>query len=246
MLAPMRLLRFFHPLLVRPSLATGFVVAILGYFVTPMDWRWSTKGVIGWDLGVFVALALLVRLMSRRVDAEDMAKRSSRLDEGRGSVLVIGVIGAVAAIAAVILEMTLNKGDKGLHQADRLTLIITTVTLSWAFVQMIFAVHYAHDYYMPLPTPDLDLVTDDLQDPPRRINKTRYRCGLDFPGNDETPDYWDFLHFSVVVGVACATADVNIESKAIRRLVTAHCVLAFVFNAVILALTINLSASAFS
>jgi uncharacterized membrane protein len=46
--------------------------------------------------------------------------------------------------------------------------------------------------------------------------------------------------------VACATADVNIESKAIRRLVTAHCVLAFVFNAVILALTINLSASAFS
>jgi uncharacterized membrane protein len=155
-------------------------------------------------------------------------------------------VGACAAIAAVIVEMTLNKGDKGLHQADRLGLIITTVTLSWAFVQMIFAVHYAHAYYMPLPSPDLDLVTDDIAETPRRPNKTRYRCGLDFPGDDETPDYWDFVHFSVVIGVACATADVNIESKAIRRLVTAHCALAFVFNAVILALTINLSASAFS
>jgi len=242
----MTLLRFFHPILARPSLSAGLVVTIIGYFLTPMDWRWTTKAVIGWDLGVLVTLVMLVRLMSRKIGSDEMAKRSNRLDEGRGAVLLIGVVGACAAIAAVIVEMTLNKGDKGLHQADRLGLIITTVTLSWAFVQMIFAVHYAHDYYMPLPSPDLDLVTDEIAETPRRPNKTRYRCGLDFPGDDETPDYWDFVHFSVVIGVACATADVNIESKAIRRLVTAHCALAFVFNAVILALTINLSASAFS
>ncbi|MBS0295715.1 MAG: DUF1345 domain-containing protein [Proteobacteria bacterium] len=242
----MTLHRFYHPFLARPSLITGLIVMILGYFVTPFDWRWTTKGVIAWDLGVFVTLVMLVRLMSKKIAADEMAKRSKRLDEGRGAVLLIGVLGATAAIAAVIVEMTLNKGDKGVHQIDRLGLIITTVALSWAFVQMIFAVHYAHDYYLPLPDPDIDLVTDEIVESPRRVNRTRYRCGLDFPGNDETPDYWDFVHFSVVIGVACATADVNIESKAIRRLVTAHCALAFVFNAVILALTINLSASAFS
>jgi uncharacterized membrane protein len=68
--------------------------------------------------------------------------------------------------------------------------------------------------------------------------------GLVFPGGGE-PDYWDFLHFSIVIGVASQTADIGFSSKGMRRTGTLHCVLAFVYNTVILALTINLVAGLF-
>lgn len=239
----MKLTRIFHPLIARPSLGAGFAVMVGAMILTPWDWRWSTRAVISWDAGVLVFLALLTRLMSQTINAHTMAQRSRRLDEGRGAVLIISVIGAVAAVAAVIAEMKQIKLDKGAFQTERLSLMIGTVALSWTFVQMIFAVHYAHDYYMPAPQPpEDDNVTDTL---PRNAfpGDFPFRAGLEFPGGDRTPDYWDFVHFSIVIGVACATADINITSKAIRRLASAHCVIAFLFNAVILALTINLGAS---
>ncbi|MBI3437612.1 MAG: DUF1345 domain-containing protein, partial [Proteobacteria bacterium] len=45
------------------------------------------------------------------------------------------------------------------------------------------------------------------------------------------------------IGVANQTADVQITSKPIRRIVTVHGIAAFVFNTVILALAINFAAS---
>ncbi len=240
-MTPMRLIR---PLLARPSLATGFFIFVVGMIVLPYDWRWSSRAVLSWDSGVFVTIVLLFRFMSQSVDADAMAKRSDRLDEGRGAVLWISLIGAVASIAAVCAEMLLNKADKGQYQYFRILVMIVTVALSWTFTQLVFAVHYAHDYYMPANPPErLDLVKDRL--PPPHHAHLPYRGGLVFPGGDKTPDYWDFVHFSMVIGVACATADVNIESKAIRRLATGHGVIAFMFNAMILGLTINLSASLF-
>ncbi len=244
----MRPPRFLHPILSRPSFAAAFVTLVVALAATPWDWRWSTRAVIAWDLAMIVFVVMVFRLMAKTVDANTMALRSRRLDEGRGAVLLISLFGAAASIAAVVLEISTNKLDKGAFQYLRIILMIATVALSWFFVQMVFALHYAHDYYLPSPPKEaLDNVTDDFppDETPYKRAKLPYRCGLWFPGGDRSPDYWDFLHFSVVIGAACQTADVNIESKAIRRLVTAHVMIAFVFNAVILGLTINLSASLF-
>jgi uncharacterized membrane protein len=248
MFALMRTPRFLHPFLSRPSFLSAFVVLLIALAVTPWDWRWSTRAVVSWDFAVLVFLGLIFRLMAQTVDAHTMAMRARRLDEGRGAVLFISVLGAVASIAAVVLEMTTNKLDKGAFQYFRIGLMIATVGLSWLFVQIVFAVHYAHDYYLPAPDPrSSDNVTDDFPPDPTRPQRPPlpYRAGLDFPGGDRSPDYWDFVHFSIIIGAACATADINIESKAIRRLVTAHAVIAFAFNVVIVGLTINLSASLF-
>ena len=65
--------------------------------------------------------------------------------------------------------------------------------------------------------------------------------GLDFPGRAE-PDYWDFLYFSFVIGMTFQVSDVQIENHHLRRLGLAHGVLAFFFNVVVLALTINIIA----
>jgi len=90
----------------------------------------------------------------------------------------------------------------------------------------VFAIHYAHVYYL----------TEE--------GSPQHRGGLDFPA-DDAPDYWDFLYFALVLGATSQTADVNIQSKEIRRIAAAHGVIAFAFNTAILATMINLAAGLF-
>ena len=117
-------------------------------------------------------------------------------------------------------DVALAKSLKDQGEWRHVALAASTVVLSWTFLHTIFAVHYAHEYY---------------SGPDR---------GLEFPG-DEPPDYWDFIYYSFVIGTACATADVNVASKGLRRITTLHCIVAFFFNTTILALTVNIGASFF-
>ena len=63
--------------------------------------------------------------------------------------------------------------------------------------------------------------------------------GLDFPG-EEQPHDADFHYFSAIIGSSAQTADVGLSSRTMRRVGLVHCVLAFFFNATLLALTINI------
>ena len=125
---------------------------------------------------------------------------------------------AVASLAAIFAELVVARGSefRGLH----IMLAIVTITLSWTFIHVIFALHYAHDYYGS----------------GHRAN------GLQFPGDDK-PDYWDFVYFSFVLGMTFQVSDVAVTNRAIRRLVVAHGILSFAFNTAILALTVNLASS---
>jgi uncharacterized membrane protein len=69
------------------------------------------------------------------------------------------------------------------------------------------------------------------------------QSGLAFPGEEE-PDYWDFVYFSLVIGMTAQVADVGITTKEIRRTVAAHGVVSFLFNVALLALMVNIAASA--
>jgi uncharacterized membrane protein len=57
-------------------------------------------------------------------------------------------------------------------------------------------------------------------------------------------NYWDFVYFSFVVGMTCQVSDVAVASQPIRRTVIAHGVVSFFFNTALLALTVNIAASA--
>jgi len=54
----------------------------------------------------------------------------------------------------------------------------------------------------------------------------------------------DFLYFSFVIGMTSQVSDMCVTSKSLRRTVTAHGLLSFIFNVTLLALAINLAASA--
>jgi uncharacterized membrane protein len=134
---------------------------------------------------------------------------------------------AITAVVAIALELSLAKNAHGLERGLRVALAFATVAASWFMVHLIFALHYAHGYY----DRDDEGATDAR--------------GLRFPGEEE-PDYWDFLHFAVIIGVASQTADIAISAKRLRRLNTVHALFSFCFNTVIVALTINLLAGLFS
>lgn len=98
---------------------------------------------------------------------------------------------------------------------------MATIVLSWTFIHLVFAFHYAHEYYG----------SDDKQTP----------C-LVFPGA-EKPRYWDFIYFSFVIGMTAQVSDVTTATTEARTLVLTHSIVSFFFNTAILALGVNLAAS---
>ncbi len=209
------------------AVAVGLLAGFVGGQVAP-ELAPSTRWLLAWDLAVTVFLAGATWRMAPLSPAE-LEQRAADQDEGRYVILAFCLVAAGIGMGAMGVELHVAKLLHGADKGGHVLFAFVTVGLSWLFVHLIFAVHYAHEYYAP----------------DEGAEGTRMREGLRFPG-DEPPDYWDFVHFAVVIGVAAQTADVAITGKSLRRLVTLHGVVAFVFNTVVLALSINLAASLFS
>ena len=208
----------------RPRL---FLSGALGVVVTAAlaaltNWRPATRLVVGWDIGIGLYLALAFHMMARS-EVHHIRRRAAVQDESRFTILVLTVTAALASVAAIFAELGTSTAGGGGRQPIHLILAIITIVLSWAFIHTIFALHYAHEFY------------DE--------NAGR-GGGMAFPGGDKEPDYWDFVYFSFVIGMTSQVSDVGVTSKQIRRTVAAHGVVSFVFNAALLALTVNIAASA--
>jgi len=214
-------LRLVRVIRARPRLFLAALTGLIVIAVLPGTWRLSTRLLTGWDIGVALYLLLALRLMGR-AEIAHIRRHAALQDEGQVAMLVGTVTAALASLGAIVAE--LGGAPGGGHPPLQLAGVTATIVLSWAFIQVIFALHYAHEYYG---------------------NRGAHACGLAFPG-DEAPDYWDFLYFSLVIGMTSQVSDVTITAKAIRRTVAAHGVIAFAFNAALVALTVNIAASALS
>lgn len=222
---------FLGPFASRPRLTSGIGLGLLSFVVSgflPFDLEASSRAIVCWDLTClwFIVLTLLhMRLQSQ----EDLKANVAAQDEGQGMIVTFVLIAAAASLYAVALELSFAKDAHGIAKDLRVALAISTVALSWFMTQLIFALHYAHEYYAPdKTTPEEDDVIG----------------GLDFPGGEE-PDNWDFVHFATVIGVASQTADIAFTNKRMRRIGTVHGIISFSFNTAVLALTINLLAGLF-
>jgi len=207
----------------RPRLfiAAAVGLAAIGVlFLLCPDWRIPTKLLLGWDIGLTLYLVLGIDMMVR-ADMSHIRSRAAMQDEGAIALLLLPVAAAIASLVAIFAELATAKGSTnyGWHAA----LAVATIALSWTFIHVLFALHYAHDYYGS----------------GNRAN------GLIFPGKDK-PDYWDFAYFAFVVGMTFQVSDVQVSNRLIRRLVVTHGALSFVFNTAILAVSVNLATSAIS
>lgn len=211
----------------RPRLFISIGVAAVVFFLIPRDQILSTRLLISWNIGTWLYFVLTAFLMADATD-QTIRYRAEQTDEGKFTILALTTLAAAAATGAIFAELNVTKDLKGLDKDLHLALAAATIVSAWVFIHLTFALHYAHEFF-----------DETLAQPGE---KPQLRGGIEFPGC-ENPDYWDFLYFSFIIGVASQTADVAISSKVIRRTSLAHSILAFFFNSAILALTINIAAS---
>jgi uncharacterized membrane protein len=202
----------------RPRTFFAVAVGVASFFFEPESLRLVTRLLISWD--IFVALYLiLVYAMVLSSGMSHIRRNAILQDDGRFLILMVTALGAFASIAAIVSEL-----GAGHHRsAPQLSLATATIALTWAAVHTTFALHYAHDYY-----------------------RGAKPGGLQFPSGDKDDhaDYWDFVYFSFVIGMTAQVSDVGITDKTIRRTATAHGIISFVFNTALLALMVNIAASA--
>ena len=165
----------------------------------------------GFDIAALGFLLTLPGLF-RNCDPKSMRERSATNDANHALTLLLTVATSAVILIAVTLEMS-SEPDTVAKIA-----IIATLLLAWIFSNIVFALHYAHIWYLQDGGAD--------------------RCGADFPG-DASPDYWDFAYFALTLGMTFQTSDVEITRQDWRRIVLAHSIAAFVFNIGIIAFTIN-------
>jgi uncharacterized membrane protein len=193
--------------------AAGLVVVAL--YATTQDGSALQDFLIGFDIVTALFLVSTIPLF-RTHDPRIIARHAVENDANRVALLVLSL-----AVSAVVLG-ALAQLVAGMSAYSK-PLVIVTLALAWLFANIVYAIHYAHLYY----TPD-------------RAHGG-HAGGLSIP-SAKTPDYFDFLHFALILGMTFQTADIDITSRAIRHASTGHCLAAFIFNIGILAFSINMIA----
>ena len=176
----------------------------------------SRAGLLGFDLAALVFLLLTGAAFGKATPAA-MRVRAQQVDVGRSAVLWSSVLLSCLVMLALWTEMRAAGGAEGVTD---LIAAAASIVLSWLYMNMIFALHYAHGYYS---------------------HRNGMHKGLDFPGKED-PDYWDFAYFSLVLGMTFQVSDVQIVSRRLRRTALMHSVIAFFFNVFIIAISVNVAA----
>lgn len=165
---------------------------------------------IGFDVAAMLFLLSVAPLLRTR---EGAAIRAHARENDANRAVLLAITFAVMLVLFVAIA---TESLKFSPEPFTRILIVVTLAIAWVFSNTVYALHYAHLAY-----------GDELE------------CkGLSFPGTNE-PLYWDFVYFAFTLGMTFQTSDVTISDQRIRRVVTMHCLAAFVFNIGVLAFTIN-------
>lgn len=208
-------------LIFRPRFSLAITVGFLTYLLLPRAWidQEVTCAIISWNVGAILYLALASKMMFWTSD-ERMKKRALKHDTGRFFVLGLVVLSAAVCMVGIVFELSLAKELHHTLKLEHIGLAVLTVITAWAFTQVMFALHYAHEYFY--------------------LIAHGHEGGIDFPG-DVPPNYADFLYFACVIGTSGQTADVSFTNPKIRRTGLVHCIFAFFFNTTLVALMINIA-----
>ncbi len=206
--------------LARPRFVYAIALgAVIGVAVPLRDNDWLMRTLIGWNSASYLFLIFIWTMMIR-ADDEDVKRIAQRQDENAFIVLVAISFAAIMSLIAIVFELA-NVGSGSAARSFHIAMTASTVISSWFLIPTIFGLHYAHEYY----------------------RARRGECTLDFPDKKLEPDYWDFMYFSFTIAAASQTSDVEIVARGMRKAALAQTVMSFFFNASILALSINISAS---
>jgi uncharacterized membrane protein len=206
----------FDPRGARVRLLLAAIAGVIAWLVVPSGFALVTRALIAWDVVAVVLLAIAAVIIVRST-ATETKRRAASEDPGRTLVwiLVLAASGFSMFAAAIVLHQTkmLSRAESDLH----LALCIAAVVMSWLLAHTAFTLRYAHLYY---------------RGEPKQVG------GIEFPG-DHAPDDLDFAYFAFTIGMCFQVSDSSVTDRLIRRTVLAHALIAFAFNTVILAFSLN-------
>jgi uncharacterized membrane protein len=200
--------------------------AIMAAVYVALSWVGLTahRAIVAWDAGV-LGFLLLTSHLFLTVEPATMPALAEAQEDGEWTIFWITLLASLMSFFAVTSELS---GLKDLRAPARIlpvVLVAGTLMLSWLFAHVVFALRYAHEWY--------ETENGELQG------------GLKFP-SDPRPDYMDFLYFSLVLGMTFQVSDVQITSRRLRRLAVLHGLVSFLYNTIIVALTVNIAAGLLS
>ena len=204
-----------------PRLWTATVLGVLVFFVLPAHWSTISRVLVGWNCGVILFLVLVFSWMTS-LNAEQICRRYIEEDEGGPVMFAIVIAAAMLSLVAIVAVLATLKEVTGSARVAHMALAGITVVDSWLIVPTIFTSQYADMFY----------------------SAPENKRPLLFP-NTPKPVFWDFAYFAFTIAAACQTADVATTQQSIRRVVIAHTLISFLFNASILGFAINVSAGLF-
>lgn len=210
-----------HYLQVRTKLLISISAGLLSTLLLPADLPWVQRLIIGWNVLAWLYLFFLWRQIVHSTP-QHTRQVACQQDESARQVLMLVSLGCVVSILAILFELGSAKQLSGSLKTLPLVLTGTTLVVSWLLLPTAFTMHYANLYYRP------------------STNTTR--LPLLFPGKLTVPGYWDFAYFSFTIAVASQTADVMVASDDVRKVTLLQSVISFVFNMLILGLSINVGA----
>jgi uncharacterized membrane protein len=176
--------------------------------------HWTDSAAMAFDLAALVFIVSLIPLL--RVQGADAIRRHADAnDANRVLILVLTTFLAAVVMAAISGELDAARAG----QSAAAVKLIVTLLMTWLFANSVFALHYAHDYYLPR-------------------EQGGDSGGIRFAGTDE-PTYGDFVYFAYTIGMTFQTSDTEITSRRIRAVVTLQSFAAYAFSIGVIAFTIN-------
>lgn len=199
-----------------------FPSLLIWYFIfySATHLSWSTSILMSWNITIYAYLLFTIKKLWH-IDHHHILQRAIQQDASKWGILVLVIITLVMCFIAIIIEINHLPKDAAIR-TGHLGLSILTIISAWFLMHTIFAIHYAHDFYLAL--------------------EKHKHGGLAFPSTPN-PTYPDFLYFSYIIGTSAQTADVSITRQPMRVLNTLHLLLAYGFNTTILAIAINVTAT---
>lgn len=192
--------------------------ACILFLVLPTHWAAITRVLVSWNVGVLMFVILVFGSMTG-LSATQISEHYHDEDPTAPVILIVSVVAAMLAMVSIVAFLAmldqLSEAEKSLHVA----LAAFTVIDAWMLIPTMFTMHYADMFYSAAP---------DARP-------------LHFP-DTKMPQFWDFAYFSFTIAAACQTADVSTTPGAIRKVVIAHSILSFFFNAAIVGFAINVTA----
>lgn len=127
----------------------SFLIGVIIAYILPDDLikRSITRVIVGWNIGALTYLIFAARIIFW-TNTKKMQSRAKNQDKTKMVILIFTVLAVFAALSSIIIELTMVRKLDGILKYEHMLFALISIAISWTFTHVMFAIHYAHDYYV--------------------------------------------------------------------------------------------------